>query len=177
MTEDYCKMLLEDFLKSSWSSVKILVENLSRFKKAKRSRQVTLFHYVNGQKVSVQFGGDRFFLRGSVEYTNPHLTVEELQGIIGTRLLEACGNYFEKCGLHQPDGSDVSQLMEILKKPPEGCIVPFLLNTDDVEADRYSINPLKHSIVASGQSAFPRQTWIQASLKLMRLMSRSMMEV
>ena len=50
---------------------------------------------------------------------------------------------------------DISQLCELLKKPPEDYIVPFLLNTDDVEADRYSINPLKQSIVASGQSAFP----------------------
>ena len=166
MSEDYCRILLEDFLKNSWSSVKVLVENLSSFKKEKRSRQVTLFHYVNGRKVNVQFGGDRFFLRGSVEYTNPQLTVEEIQGIIGTRLLEACGNYFEKCGLHKPDRGDISQLMEILKKPPEDCIVPFLLNTDDVEADRYSINPLKHSIVASGQSAFPAANVDTSRLKV-----------
>ena len=33
--------------------------------------------------------------------------------------------------------------------------MPFLLNTDDVEPDRYSMNPLKQSIVESGQSAFP----------------------
>ena len=155
MSEDYCKVLLEDFLKNSWLSVKVLVEKLSSFKEEKRTKQVTLFHYVNGQKVNVQFGGNRFFLRGSVEYTNPQLTVEEVQGIIGTRLLEACGNYFEKYGLHEPNSGDIAQLLEILKKPPEDCIVPFLLNTDDVEADRYSMNPLKHSIVASGQSAFP----------------------
>jgi hypothetical protein len=155
MSEDYCKILLEDFLKDSWLSVKVLAEKLSCFKEEKRSKQVTLFHYVNGQKVNVQFGGNRFFLRGSVEYTNPQLTVEEVQGIIGTRLLEACGNYFEKCGLHEPNSGDVTQLLEILKKPPEDCIVPFLLNTDDVEPDRYSMNPLKHSIVSSGQSAFP----------------------
>lgn len=155
MSEDYCKILLEDFLKNSWLSVKVLVEKLSSFKEEKRTKQVTLFHYVNGQKVNVQFEGNRFFLRGSVEYTNPQLTVEEVQGIIGTRLLESCGNYFEKYGLHEPNSGDIAQLLEILKKPPEDCIVPFLLNTDDVEADRYSMNPLKHSIVASGQSAFP----------------------
>ena len=155
MSEDYCKVLLEDFLKNSWLSVKVLAEKLSSFKEEKRSKQVTLFHYVNGQKVNVQFGGDRFFLRGSVEYTNPQLTVEEVQGIIGTRLLEACGNYFEKYGLHEPNSGDIAQLVETLKKPPEDCVVPFLLNTDDVEADRYSMNPLKHSIVESGQSAFP----------------------
>ena len=50
MSEDYCRILLEDFLKTSWSSVKVLVEKLRSFKDEKRSRQVTLFHYVNGQK-------------------------------------------------------------------------------------------------------------------------------
>jgi hypothetical protein len=136
-------------------TVKVLVEKLSIFKEEKRGRQVTLFRYVNGKKVNVQFEGNRFFLRGSVEYTNPQLTVEEVQGVIGTRLLEASANYFDKVGVHEPDGNDVTQLCELLKKPPEGYVVPFLLNTDDVEPDRYSMNPLKQSIVASGQSAFP----------------------
>jgi hypothetical protein len=154
MNEDYCKILLEDFLKNSWPSVKVLVEKLTSFKEEKRSRQVSLFHYVNGKKLSVQFR-DRFFLRGSVEYTNPQLTVEEVQGVIGTRLLEVCANYFDKYGLHKPDNADIAQLLEALKKPPEDYIVPFLLNTDDVEPDRYSMNPLKNSIVTSGQSAFP----------------------
>jgi hypothetical protein len=105
--------------------------------------------------VSVPFIDERFYLRGSVEYTNPQLTIEEVQGIIGTRLLETCANYFYKHGLHQPTDGDVVALAELLKKTPQGYIVPFLLNTDDVEADRYSMNPLRHSIVASGQSAFP----------------------
>src|SRR5271157_285888 len=137
MSEDYCRLLLEDYLKSSWSTVKALVERLGMFGQEKRSRQVTLFRYVNGQKVQVQFGGDSFFLRGSVEYTNPQLTVEEVQGIIATRLLETCANYFNKAGLHSPDRGDVAQLYELLKKPPQGIVVPFLLNTDDVEPDRY----------------------------------------
>ena len=154
MNEDYCTLLLEDFLKSSLSTVQVLVDKLSSFKEKKQARTVTLFHYINGKKVSETFQ-NRFFLRGSVEYTNPQLTVEDVQGIIGTRLLETCANYFTKTGLHKPDNGDISELSELLKKPPKDYIVPFLLNTDDVEADRYSINPLKHSIVASGQSAFP----------------------
>ena len=88
MSEDYCRLLLEDYLKSSWSTVKVLVEKLGAFGQEKHSRQVTLFRYVNGQKVQVQFGGDSFFLRGSVEYTNPQLTVEEVQGIIATGCLK-----------------------------------------------------------------------------------------
>jgi hypothetical protein len=155
MLEDCWKILIEDFLKNNWLSVKVLVEKLSSFKEEKHSRHVTLFRFVNDDKVNVEFEGDRFFLRSSVEYSNPQLTVEELQGIVGARLLEVCGNYYDSYGLHEPNGSDVVQLCEMLKKPPEGCIVPFLLNTDDVEPDRYSMNPLKNSIVASGQSAFP----------------------
>jgi hypothetical protein len=81
--------------------------------------------------------------------------VEEVQGIIGARMLEVCGNHFHDYGLNKPDINDVIQVCEALKKPPEGLIIPFLLNTDDIEPDRYSMNPLKESIVTSGQSAFP----------------------
>ena len=164
--EDYCGILLSDFLRHSWATIKVLAEKLSAFKAEKRQRHVTLFRYVNGRKVSVPFEGDRFFLRGSVEYTNPQLTVEEVQGIIGTRMLEVCGNYFDQYGLHPPNAGDIAQLCEALKKPPEGYIVPFLLNTDDVEADRYSMNPLKGSIVASGQSAYPAATIKTDQLKV-----------
>jgi len=58
----------------------------------------------------------------------------------------------------------VDEICETLSKPPLGKIVSFLLNTDDVEPDRYSMNPLKESIVKSGQSAFP-----SASVKTERL--------
>jgi hypothetical protein len=148
-------MLVESFLDSSWSCVKALVEKLAGFKAEKNRKPVTLFKFKNGSRVNSTFDGNRFFLRGSVEYTNPQLTVEEVQGIIAARMLAVCGNYFHHYGLHTPDADDVAQICEALKKPPEGSIVPFLLNTDDVEADRYSMNPLRESIVASGQSAFP----------------------
>jgi hypothetical protein len=81
--------------------------------------------------------------------------LEEVQGIIGARMLETCGNYFDNCGFHKPDSNDIAKICEALKKPSEGPIIAFLLNTDEIEADRYSMNPLKESIVASGQSAFP----------------------
>ncbi len=147
-------MLTENFLQTSWIGIKTIVETLGNFDSENRGT-VDLFRFKNSQRINQSFSGDHFFLRGSVEYTNPQLTVEELQGIIGTRLLEVCGNYFYTKGLHQPDTSDVTQLCEMLKKPAEGKIVGFLLNTDDVEPDRYSMNPLKTSIVESGQSAFP----------------------
>ena len=155
MTEDLCRMLVENFLKSSWPCVKTIVEKLASFKEEKNEKPVSLFQFKNGHRVNSTFEGNRFFLRSSVEYSNPQLTVEEVQGIIGARMLEACGNYFHDYGLHKPDTNDVAQVCEALKKQPQGPIIPFLLNTDDTEPDRYSMNPLKESIVTSGQSAFP----------------------
>lgn len=155
MPNDLCRMLTEDFLKSSWSCVKVIVEKLANFKDEKQGKPVSMFRFKNGQKFTSSFDGSHFFLRGSVEYSNPQLTLEEVQGIIGARILEACGNYFNDYGLHEPDADDVVEICEALKKPSEGPIVAFLLNTDEIEADRYSMNPLKDSIVASGQSAFP----------------------
>jgi hypothetical protein len=153
MPNDFCQMLVEDFLRNSWGTVKTLVDALKEFKQKNR-KPVSLFKFTSGNRVNLTFEGRHFFLRGSVEYTNPQLTVEEVQGIIGARLLEVCGNYFEN-GLRQPETGDIARLCELLKKPVEGKIVGFLLNTDDVEPDRYSMNPLKASIVESGQSAFP----------------------
>jgi hypothetical protein len=153
-------------LETSFSTVKVLVEGAVAVKGQTPNRRVTLFRYSDGKKVSIPFEDERFYLRSSVEYTNPHLTVEEVQGIIGTRLLETCANYYLEHGLHQPNSSDVAALLEALKKPSKGYIVPFLLNTDDVEADRYSMNPLKQSIVDSGQSAFPAVNVTTDGLKI-----------
>ena len=155
MADELCRILVENFLDSSWLCVKTLVEKLSSFKKKKNRIPVSLFRYEKGRRIDSTFDQAHFFLRGSVEYTNPQLTLEEVQGIIGARLLAECGNYFHAYGLQKPDAGDVAQICEALKKPCEGQIIPFLLNTDDVEADRYSMNPLRKSIVDSGQSAFP----------------------
>ena len=155
LSSDLCCLLAEDFLKSSWDSVKVLVERINSLPKKSSKRSVSLFRFKDDHKVLTNFDGNHFFLRGSVEYANPQLTVEEVQGIIGLRLLEAFGNYFVDTGLHEPDDKDFCQICETLKKPPKGRIVPFLLNTDEIEPDRYSMNPLKKSIVESGQSAFP----------------------
>jgi hypothetical protein len=154
LPDDFCRLIVEDFLRHSFASVQTLVEALQKFQPGKRPN-VQLFKFQNGKRVNLTFEGSKFFVRGSVEYTNPQLTVEEVQGIIGARLLEACANYYFEKGLHQPDAGDVAALSELVKKPVDGRVVSFLLNTDDVEPDRYSMNPLKASIVQSGQSAFP----------------------
>ncbi|MDR0373955.1 MAG: hypothetical protein LBI79_10510 [Nitrososphaerota archaeon] len=164
--EDYCKFLLEDFLASSFSTVKKIVEGVLAVKGQSLNRKVTLFQYVNGKKISVPFEDEQFYLRGSVEYANPQLTVEEVQGIIGIRMLAACANYYFEYGLHTPTQDDTAALLEALKKPPKGYIVPFLLNTDDVELNRYSMNPLKQSIIDSGQSAIPAANATTEGLKI-----------
>ena len=155
MPEELCQMLLEDFLKNSMPCLKTMVEKLVGFGEGKGDKPVSFFRFRDGKRVDSTFEGPHFFLRSSVEYSNPQLTVEEVQGVLGARLLEVCGNYFHEYGLGEADRSDFSELCERLKKPPEGVIVAFLLNTDDTEPDRYSMNPLKESIVSSGQSAFP----------------------
>jgi hypothetical protein len=158
-------MIVEDFLKSSWHSVETIERGLAGFKED-REKKVNLFCFKNGQKNDITIDGGHFFLRGSVEYSNPQLTVEEVQGIIATRLLEVCGNYFYQYGLHQVDSRDVDLICEMLSKPSQGAIVPFLLNTDETEPDRYSMNPLKESIVNSGQSAFPSTSVRTNELKI-----------
>ena len=154
MTDDLCLSIVQDFLETSWSCVKELVARLQTHGQERSRKPLSFFRFKTGRRENVTFDKNHFFIRGSIEYSNPQLTVEEVQGTIGARLLEACSNYFKGYGLHKPDARDLSQLCELLKKPSEGPAVAFLLNTDDIEADRYSLNPLRRSIVESGQSAF-----------------------
>ncbi len=154
MSDDLCRMLVEDFLQQSMASVNALVQ-AAKAHKSENRKNVQLFMFKDNKRVNETFDGEHFFLRGSVEYTNPQLTVEEMQGIIGTRLLEVTANYFFEKGLRAPEAGDPVAICELAKKPTRGKVVGFLLNTDDVEPDRYSMNPLKTSIVNSGQSAYP----------------------
>jgi len=164
---DASRMLVENFLGSSWSCcIRIIVEKLASWNVQSASPFVSLFKFKDDKRVDFCFKGSSFFLRSSVEYSNPQLTVEEVQGIIAARLLEVCGNYFNEFGLCEPGPLVVLEICERLRKPPEGPIVAFLLNTDDIEPDRYSMNPLKQSILDSGQSAFPAANVKASSLKI-----------
>ena len=167
MTDELSRMLVENFLKTSWSCcIKPVVEKLANWGAESGGRPVSFFRFKNNQRVDSSFDGNHFFLRSSVEYSNPQLTVEEVQGLVAARLLEVCGNYFHEKGLRETDGSDIVELCERLRNPPQGLIVAFLLNTDDVEPDRYSMNPLKTSLVESGQSAFPAANVKTDNLKI-----------
>jgi len=154
---ELAKKIVDDFLKSSWPCVEALVGELVTYE-PDAGKTIRFFHFKSGRKDEATFDSGHFFLRASVEYSNPQLTVEEVQGIIAARLLEACGNHFYYYGLRAPNDEDVKEICEMLSDPSQGVIVPFLLNTDEIEPDRYSMNPLKESIVNSGQSAFPCAT-------------------
>jgi hypothetical protein len=154
---ELARVIVKDFLKSSWSCVEALVTELSMFK-PDAGKKIRFFDFKKGRKNEAGFDSGHFFLRASVEYSNPQLTVEEVQGIIAARLLEVCGDHFYYYGLHDVDEKDVEEICEMLSDPSQGVIVPFLLNTDEIEPDRYSMNPLKESIVNSGQSAYPCAT-------------------
>ncbi len=158
--------LLTDFLATSYPTIQTLVKGALAQKGQNKNRKIILFQYINDKKISVPFEDEHFYLRGSVEYANPQLTVEEAQGIIATRLLATCANYYFEHGLHIPTKEDTQEISEALKKPPQGYIVPFLLNTDDVELDRYSMNPLRQSIIDSGQSAISAANATTEGLKI-----------
>jgi len=154
LSSSLCKTILEDFLENSRPCIQAIVEELRRFEVDKREK-VHLLEVIKNQLKDTIFDVGHFFLRSSVEYANPQLTLEEVQGIIAARLIEVCGNYFCLHGFYEKSQGDISELCRMLEEPSKGRIIPFLLNTDDVEPDRYSLNPLKESLVESGQSAFP----------------------
>jgi hypothetical protein len=165
MSSDLSRTIVNDFLQKSWPCIETVVKELAGFKEEKRP-SISLFYFKDGKKVDSNVSGSHFFLRSSVEYSNPQLTIEEVQGIVAARLLEVCSNYFYQYGLHGPDEKDLNTLCENLRKPSSGSVVAFLLDTDDVEPDRYSMNPLKESIVNSGQSAFPAANVKTESLQI-----------
>ena len=157
LPSDLSGTIITDFVKNSWTCVEVIVKELAQFKSAEKPK-TRLFHFRDKRGNESTVDNGHFFLRASVEYSNPQLTLEEIQGIIAARLLETCGNHFHDYGLHEINKKDIDAIREMLNKPPQGTVISFLLNTDDVEPDRYSANPLRESIVNSGQSAFPSAT-------------------
>jgi hypothetical protein len=151
---DPIQMLIQDFLKTCQNSIDALLKELYNFLGDKPG-SIAFFTVEGAKRKTSQIDRSHYFLRASTEYANPQLTVEELQGIIASRLLEVCCNYMADKKITDLSQVDIAEISEMLKKPPNGVVMPFLLNTDDVEPDRYSINPLRASIVESGQSAFP----------------------
>jgi len=160
---DLTSALIQDFLTNSRASIEALLKELFYFQR--EQGKVTFFTVEGNRRKALQWDKGHFFLRASTEYANPQLTLEELQGIIAARLLETCCNSMAEKRITELSQSDIAEISEALKEPPKGMVIPFLLNTDDVEPDRYSINPFRASIVESGQSAFPAASVVTDQLK------------
>ena len=154
MSNDPLLNLVSSFLSSSRSSIEALVKAVSACEEVKRDK-VILYSQDGKNRREQVFEGKLFFLRTSFEYSSPQVTLEELQGMVAARLLEVSANHMLHTNIRTSDRKDVETMAEALSKPPCGKVVPFSLQTDDVEPDRYSNNPLRRSIVESGQSAFP----------------------
>lgn len=153
MTTDLKLILLRAFMSNSGNCISSFVNFLRSTHTI--PRDTTFFLFEKGRRKDVNITGEHFFLRTSTEYSNPQLNLEDLQGILISRMLEVSANFLLETGEQVIHPGQIQILAEKLSEPSTGKVVPFLLNTDDVEPDRYSVNPLRESIVASGQSAFP----------------------
>ena len=97
MTTPIGRLIVEDFVKNAHSTLTHLRLGLAHFLDSPREQAINNISMSKIQKqhlTSLNYSSKTFFLRSSIEYSNPQLTVEEVQGIIGLRLLEAFGNYF-----------------------------------------------------------------------------------
>ena len=103
------RRILEGFLETSMVVVEKIVGELDKFKREK-GRKIRLFYFKDNKMRKIEFHGEQFFLRSSVEYSNPQLTVEEVQGIIAARLIEVCGNYFDVYDSKKVTKGDVKEL-------------------------------------------------------------------
>ncbi len=146
------RALLESFLDVSRPSVDALSRELRAQSVADRG-VVQLFRFHEGHRENLGIPSERFLVRTSVEYANPQLTLEELQGIVLARLLEVAAAYLSERSREPLGPSDFEAMAQLLAEPPQGPVLPFLMNVDDVEADRYSINPLRGSLVKTAQTA------------------------
>jgi hypothetical protein len=152
MTGTVARELLAAFHDSSWPSVEALVA-ARRSPHERSTARPALFYFHNGRREAVPIRRDQFLLRTSVEYANPQVTLEELQGIVLARLLAVSAEFAEAHADRRPVAADLPELARRLEERPRDRIVPFVLNVDDIEPDRYSVNPMRASIVRSGQSA------------------------
>jgi len=163
MTGDLIPNMIKEFLISSKDSIEAISKAITT--RDTPFREEVFFHNYEGNNTKeVVFSGSCFFLRTSIEYSSPQLTLEELEGLITARLLEVCVN--KSLESSTPDTNDIEEMSEALCRPPDGKVIPFIFETDDVEPDRYSNNPLRSSIVESGQSAFPVANATTDALKL-----------
>jgi len=143
--------LLGNFLKGSRPSVDALVRAFES-KADSKDPSVPMVRLRDGRREELQTPRGAFHLRTSVEYASPNVTLEELQGIVLARLLEVTATYLSEHHSADLGEADLQEMARRLEAPGGERVVPFLMNVDDIEPDRYSVNPLRASIVETGQS-------------------------
>ena len=90
MENDLCRKIVEAFLKDPNICIESIVKRI-RESREDREVEVRLFYEKDHETT---LDDNNFFLRSSVEYSNPQITVEELQGIVAVEEFEAplpCG--------------------------------------------------------------------------------------
>lgn len=152
MASSLATAALRSFQADSWPAVEHLVAAAARRPPARR-RTVEMFRFRSARREAVPVPPGAFLLRTSVEYANPQLTLEEVQGILLARLLEVSARFAREHPGGPPGPADLEELVGWLGQPSTAEILPFVLNVDDIEPDRYSVNPWRASLVSSGQSA------------------------
>ncbi len=148
------KELLTRFIAESGESIRHLYL-AARSHKGTDELQPDFYTFDGTQRKPFHAPAGCYFLRTSTEYSNPQLALFDLQGILTSRLLESTACFMLAHETPEIRPQDYPELLERLAAPASGQIIPFLLNTDESEPDRYSMNPFGESIVSSGQSAFP----------------------
>lgn len=159
------KELVAHFVEESRGAIRHLYL-AARAHKGTDELQPDFYTFNKHQKKSFDAPAGCYFLRTSTEYSNPQLALFDLQGILTSRLLESTACFMLAHETPEIKQQDYAEIVERLALPPSGLITPFLLNTDESEPDRYSMNPFRDSIVTSGQSAFPSYNVRMNGLKL-----------
>ncbi len=159
------KELVAHFVDESREAIRQLYL-AARARRGSEVLQPDFYTFQGGHRKPFNAPAGCFFLRTSTEYSNPQLALFDLQGILTSRLLESTASFMLAHETPEIRPQDYDEIVERLAADATGPITPFLLNTDESEPDRYSINPFRASIVASGQSPLPSFNVRMNGLKL-----------
>ena len=115
MPDDFCQIIVEDFLRNSWASVKTLVEALQKFKPEKRN-PVTFFKFQNDKRINQTFDGKPLLPSW---FGRVHKSAADGGGSTGHNRRATSGSLRklllrERVTSTRP--SDVAQLCELLKE-------------------------------------------------------------
>jgi hypothetical protein len=148
------KNLVDRVIKSSGKAIGRLV----RFARDLEipSREVALYTIEKGKRKKVNLRSDQFLLRTSMEYCNPQVTIEEATGTILAGIMAGIADHC-LAGKKEPSNIDSGAVLEHMgsTRLEDRTVVPFFMMVDDIEPDRFSMNPLRASLYETMQTALP----------------------